>query len=183
MAGTVSGLRARIRGLLDGSAGVSSWVLTVGRFHASDVAGELEDHPVNSIERAFTVHIDSPVAMEPVNTLSGYALYQRRLRVKLGYAMTATGDEATYENTGEQSGASTREAIEDRADEDANAIRAVIGSLRNWAGITGVSIIDVAPSTTEPDALEFNGERAINTITFTIKSRDALPGSSYGPSL
>lgn len=180
MSGSTSPLRARIVGLLDGSAGVSPWVITAGMFHAVDV--ELEAAELPAVERAFSVHLTQRVPMEPVNTLTRYALYSRKLRVRVGYVLTEAGSEGVYEAAGEQSGASTREAVEDRADADAVLIGAVIGSLRNWAGLSGVSIIDVAPADPDGDSPEMLGDRAIATHVFTVKSRDALPGS-YGPTL
>lgn len=180
MAGSVSSLRDRVSGLMDGSAGVSPWTINAGLFHACP--RELEQYEASAVERSFTVHIDRATPMEPVNTLSGYALYERRLRVRVGYYLTEVGAEAEYEAAGEQSGGSTHESVEDRCDADGILIRSVIGSLRNWAGIAGVSIIDVEPVEPEGDLPDLLGDRAIAVHTFKIKSRDALPGS-YGPSL
>lgn len=182
MSGTTSSLRARLVGLLDGSAGVAPWTLASGRFHA--IVPELESVERTAVERGFTVHIDGRKPMQPVNTLSGYGLFERRVRVRVGYVLTETGDEGTYEASGEQSGASTRAAVEDRSDEDATEIAAVIGSLRNWMTLTpGVSVIDVMPDVGEADALDLLDDRAIRTLFFRLQSRDALPGTSLGPTL
>ena len=78
MSGSVSALRARVEALMLGSAGVSPWVVSASLFHAS--TRELELCERTSIERAFTMHIDNARPTEPVNTLSGYALYERRLQ-------------------------------------------------------------------------------------------------------
>ena len=164
-----------------GSAGASPWVVSAGLFHAS--TRELELCERTSIERAFTAHIDRAAPLEPVNTLSGFALYERRLRVRIGYVLTETGDESEYEAAGEQSGASVHEAVEDRADADGILVRAVIGSVRNWSGIAGVSIIDVIPQPPEGDVPELQDTgRAIAVHTFRVLTRDALPGS-YGPTI
>lgn len=181
MAGSVSSLRDRVAALLGGSAGVSPWTIATGLFHACP--RELEQCEASAIERAFTVHLDRARPMESVNTLSGYALYERRLRVRVGYYLTEVGAEAEYEAAGEQSGGSTHESVQNRADADGIRIRAVVGSLRNWAGLSGVSIIDVIPVEPDGDNPDLLGDRAICVHTFTVKSRDALPGTSYGPSL
>lgn len=181
MAGSTSPLRARIVGLLDGSAGVTPWLIAAGMFHAVEM--ELEAVELSAVERAFSVHITQRTALESTNTLSGYGLFTRKLRVRVGYVLTETGADATGEAAGEQSGASTREAVEDRADADAVLIGAVVGSLRNWAGLSGVEIIDVAPADPDGDSPEMLGDRAIATHVFTVKSRDALPGTSYAPTL
>lgn len=180
MAGSISSLRERVSGLMDGSAGVAPWTINAGMFHACP--RELEQFEASAIERAYTVHIDRATPMETINTLSGYALYSRRLRVRVGYYLTEVGADAEFEAAGEQSGGSTHEGVEDRADADGILIRAVVGSVRNWAGMSGVSIIDVEPMPPEGDCPDLLGDRAVAVHVFTIKSRDALPGS-YGPSL
>ncbi|MBL0219659.1 MAG: hypothetical protein IPQ07_38065 [Myxococcales bacterium] len=181
MGGSVAPLRDRVQALLEGRAGVDPWVIAAGMFHACP--RELEQHEKTAIERAYTLHIDRATPMEPVNTLSGFALYSRRLRVRVGYFLTEIGADADFEAAGEQSGGSTHESVEDRADADGILIRSVIGSMRNWSGLTGVAIIDVAPEPPEGDCPEIQGDRAVAVHTFTVKSRDALPGTSYGPSL
>lgn len=180
MAGSVSALRDRVSDLMLGSAGVAPWVIAAGMFHACP--REIEQYERSAVERAFTLHIDRATPMEPINTLSGFALYMRRLRVRVGYVLTETGADADYEAAGEQSGGSTHKSVEDRADADGILIRAVVGSVRNWAGLTGVSVIDVEPAPPEGDCPELLTDRAVAVHTFTIKSRDALPGT-YGPSL
>ena len=149
-------------------------------FRVSDVEPEQVEH--GRVERSFTVHIGNPKPMEPVNTTSGFALYERRLRVKIGYLLTERGDASEFEGIGEQSGPSAHDEVEDRADADGVRIRAVVGSFRNWSGLDGVSIIDVIPVESEGDNPALLGDRAVATHTFTVKSRDALPGA-YGPSL
>lgn len=180
MSGSVSALRARIVGLMEGSQGVSPWTINAGLFHTCP--SEIELQEASAVERSFTVHIDRRRAMEPINTLSGYGLFERRLRIRVGYYLTEVGADATFEAAGEQSGGSTPDAVEDRCDADGVLIQAVISSLRNWSGLSGVSVIDIEPLEPEGDLPDLLGDRAIAVHTFKIKSRDALPGS-YGPSL
>lgn len=180
MSGSTSSLRARVRELLEGASGVAPWLVPAGRFHAAHPGVSWAEQSEAAIERGFDVSIDSPTPTEPVNTLSGYALYSRRLRVRVGYLLRPAGDDADYEATGEQSGAADRESVEDRADADGVLIRGVIGSLRSWAGLSGVSVIDVRPDAQDPP--EFIETHAIYTHPFTVLSRDALPGA-YGPTL
>lgn len=178
MSGSTSSLRARVRALLDGSAGATPWLIPAGLLHAAPPSWD--DASEAASERAFDVSIDTAAPTEPVNTLSGYALYSRRLRVRVSYALQPQGDAGAYEAAGEQSGSADIEAIEDRADADGVLLRAVIGSLRNWAGLSGVAVIDVRPDA--QDAPEIDGARVVYTHVFTVLSRDALP-SSYGPTL
>lgn len=178
MSGSTSPLRARIDALMVGAYGVAQWVIPAAMFHA--IEGELEDVERTAVERAYTVHITQRVAIGPVNTLSGYGLFTRKLRVRVGYVLEESGDAAEYEVRGEQSGAATREVIEDRADADAVLITSVIGSLCNWAGLAGVEIIDIEPTDPEGDSPAMIGDRAIATHVFVVKSRDALPGA-YAP--
>ena len=178
MSGSTAPLRVRITAGVEGAYGVAQWVIPAGRFHV--VARNLEVVELTAIERAVNIHIDKPVPTEPVNTLSGYGLYMRRLRVRVGYVLTESGDAGTFEVSGDQSGSSSRPAVEDRADEDGVELRAVIGSLRNWAGLAGVAVIDIAPADPEGDGVEMLSDRAIATHVFNVRSRDALPGA-LGP--
>ena len=179
MAGSTSSLRARLRALLEGSAGVAQWVIPAERFHAAHPGLSPEDHEA-ALERAYTLEIDTPSPIEPVNTLSGYALYTRRLRITVYYLIREIGTGAEYEATGEQSGAADRDSVQDRGDADGVLIRAVIGSLRNWAGLAGIAVIDLRPEGGESP--EITETHARYTHTLTVISRDALP-STYGPTL
>lgn len=178
MSGSTAPLRVRVVGLVEGSAGATGWTIPAARFHV-DVRN-LEVLERTAIERAVNVHIDQPKPMEPINTLSGYGLYTRRLRVRVGYVLTESGDAGTFEVSGDQSGSSSQPAVEDRADEDGIELRAVIGSLRNWSGLAGVEIIDIAPGEPDGDGVEMLSDRAVATHVFVVKSRDALPGA-LGP--
>lgn len=163
---------------MDGSQGVTGWLIPPARFRQSPPSWE--DASAAAFERAFDLSIDTAAPTEPVNTLSGYALYSRRLRVRVSYGLQPQGDDGTYEATGDQSGGADIEAIEDRADADGVLIRAVIGSLRNWASLVGIAVIDVRPEAQDPP--EADSGRVVYTHVFTVLSRDALP-SSYGPTL
>lgn len=176
-----SAIRSRARALLFEGAGASSWTVAAGHFHSvSPDAKSLERQPEDSLERAVELRFDTRTPLGRVNPINGYALYQQRLRVRVGYFVASAGGDDP-ERAGEQSGASTVDATEDRAATDRHILEAVLGWQPNWAAVSDPTIIDCNPDG-EASEDTSDGPRRIVTTGFLLTYRASLPGA-YGPSL
>lgn len=179
MSGTQTDHRERAYRLLEGLEGVEGWAIPPGQYHRADPRTTLEHHDLGSLERAVEVRLRGakPMGGVPHNPLCGRALVETRLLVRVGYVLTGAGDDS--DTQGEQSGAATLDAIEDRAAQDAHEISARVGYKPNWTGLTP-SVIDCAPAIEGlPDPIVL-ADRVIQEVWFVLKTRAALPGD-YGP--
>lgn len=174
-------LQTRMEGLLLGTEGVSPWTIPAGHFRLRGGPDPLELVSVASAERLVDVDVGMPSPLKPVNHLDGYGLFQHPLTVRVSYTLTGAGD--VFDAPGAQSGTATDTAVRNRAVADAHAIHGVLGSLRNWAGLTDPQVIDVFARPDNPlGDLALAPERAILTITMQVWVRAALPGVTLRPS-
>ena len=179
MSGTQTDHRERAYRLLEGLEGVEGWAIPPGQYHRADPRTTLEHHDLGSLERAVEVRLRGakPMGGVPHNPLCGRALVETRLLVRVGYVLTGAGDDSDMQ--GEQSGAATLEAIEDRAAQDADQIEARVGYQPNWTGLDP-HVIDCAPLPAGRPELIVLPDRCIQEIPFVLTTRTVLPGS-YGP--
>jgi hypothetical protein len=176
-----SALRTRARALLFDGAGTSPWTLAATHLHsASPDARRVEDHPEDSFERAVELRFLPRAPLGRVNPITGYAIYRQRILVRVGYLISGAGGDDP-ERAGEQSGAGTDDAVEDRAATDRHLIENVLGWQANWSSVTDPTVIDCDP---DGDGAEdtTEGARRVVVTPFLLTYRAQLPGS-YGPSL
>lgn len=173
--------RTRAIAILTEAYGQSGWTITAGRFHAAHPAARLEDHDLGSLERAVEVVQRGRDPVGYNNPLDGRGLYYAPLVVRVGYVLTGAGD--AYDATGEQSGAATLAAVEDRAASDAHDVETCLGYQPNWPGLDP-SVIDCEPDPAgrPPGWLTVLTDRVIAEIPLRMTLKATLPGS-YGPAL
>lgn len=162
-----SAIRARIQDIILGDY-VGDFPITPGQFHmaAPDVA-TLGDHDLGTLERAVQVDIPNErVPIVPVDRVAGFGLYQYTLTVRVGYVLTGAGDAA--EGLGEQSGAGTLAAVQDRANEDRQDLESALGAWRNLGGLTP-HVIDLEPI--GGGGIEVAADRCILSVPFVLKVR------------
>lgn len=178
MSGTQTDHRERAYRLLEGLEGVEGWAIPPGQYHRADPRTTLEHHDLGSLERAVRIVLRQ---REPIggfnNPYDGRGLFTQPLIVRVGYVLTGAGDDSDMQ--GEQSGAATLEAIEDRAAQDADQIEARVGYQPNWTGLDP-HVIDCAPLPAGRPELIVLPDRCIQEIPFVLTTRTVLPGS-YGP--
>jgi hypothetical protein len=151
-------IRARAEALLTGETGTTR-TLASGRFtrHA-DAFRDGADAGTNAAERRFKVRVGQPRDHIEVNTADGIRFEELTLTVQITYALTDAGDDIA-EGTGEQDGAGTMEAIEDRATVDANDVFYVLDWHVNWTSLSdsvtviwckrdGAAVLDVPDGAT-----------------------------------
>lgn len=161
--------------------GQVGWTVTSGHFHRCPSDRTLETLEVDAIERAVEVRKVGRKGVGHNNPNDGRGLYYEPMVVRVGYALTAAGD--SYDAAGEQSGAGTLAAVEDRAAMDADTLEARVGYQPNWSGLDP-HVIDCEP---DPEGrgdgwLTVLPDRVIAEILFRLTTKATLPGSR-GPSL
>lgn len=182
MASVQREIRARAEALLFEGAGATGYTIAPGRFRRAIPGQELEAHEAATLERAAEIELGPRLPLAGRNSyLCGQGLYAQTLTVRVGYVVGV--GEAEYEATGAQSGASTWEAVQDRAADDAQVIAAALGYQPSWASVTPVVIDPAAtdPAPADPTVTR-EGDRAILTISQTILTR-ADQYTAYGPTV
>jgi hypothetical protein len=165
-----SDIRARIQDIILGEY-IGDYPIAQGRFHlAATSEATLATHDLGTLERAVSVDIpNARTPLVPVDRGAGFGLYQHTLTVRVGYVLTGAGDAA--EGTGEQSGAGTLVAIQDRANEDRQALESALGSWRNLGGLSP-HVIDLEP--VGGGGVEVGTDRCILAVPFVLKVRVPL---------
>lgn len=162
--------RARIEAILLGEYGVQ-YPIASGRFHMMPPdQRSLDQMDLGTLERA--VLVDMPNARTPViptDRAAGYGVFSYPVNVQVGYVVTGAGE--AWEALGEQSGAATWTAVQDRANEDRQAIESALGSWLNTGGLTP-HVIDLNP--TGGGGIEQRADRAILTVPFSMMVRVPL---------
>jgi hypothetical protein len=164
-------LRQWAENLLLGTTG-SDRTIAAGRFALESPDGQV---PHNTAERRVRVTVTPGAAHVPVNTLDGQVLRDHRLTVRITYAVTHAGGDLA-ELVGEQSGAGTLEAIEDRMATDQHDVEQCLLWGPNAGGVDP-AIVNVVPG--EP-ASDVDEDRAVLTLPYTLTVLATVPGS-YAP--
>ncbi len=169
-------VRTALEALLAGESG-STRTLAAGRFHRCDAAGTLDQHPVDSIERAFEVVISAGLPHDGVNAFDPFQIRDHKVTIRVGYAVTNAGGDAV-EAVSEQDGAGTLRAIQDRAQTDALDITTVLSWPDNRAG-GDPKIVLLYPDGAPADPV-IKGQIAIMELSFAMTTETTIPGS-YAP--
>lgn len=165
-----SDIRARVQAIILGDY-LGDYPIAPGRFHlASTAVANLNAHDLGTLERAVRVDIPNErTPLVPVDRTAGFGLYQYTLTIQVGYVLTGAGDGA--EALGEQSGPGTLDAIQDRANEDRQALESALGSWRNLGGLSP-HVIDLEPI--GGPGIEVGPDRCILSVPFALKVRVPL---------
>jgi hypothetical protein len=164
-------LRQWAENLLLGTAGTDR-TIAAGRFALESPDGQVPHH---SAERRVRVTVSPGTPDGPVNNQDGQILRNHTLTVRVTYAVTHAGGDLA-ELVGEQDGAGTVEAIEDRMATDAHDVEAALMWGPNAAGLDP-QIVNVTPAAPGFDVGE---DRAVLSLPFTLLVLATVPGS-YAP--
>jgi hypothetical protein len=171
VAGTILGAhRAVIEGLLAGLG-----------FTPCPEDSSLEKLDSGALERRFEVHFlpQETLDGQRPNTSNASGLYKFPFRVRIAYVVTGAGA-SEAERGGEQSGAATPAAVEDRFATDLNRLAYTVGRQAPFAGLDP-AVIDCRPMPGATADMP-SSDRVIVSIPFEIWARVTVPGS-YHPTV
>lgn len=175
MASAGNALRAHIEGLLTGSIG-TGYTLDAGRFHLVSPDETAETHPLNSVERAVEVVFANGEPIIERNPFDGFDYVRFVCNVLVVYPLTKAGGDLV-EGLTEQNGASTLQAIRDRALTDYLDVVRVMTWPDN-RGSTSPSIMAIIAE--DQYAIERGDDRVIATFPFRIDTV-ASTTSAFAP--
>jgi hypothetical protein len=104
-------------------------------------------------------------------------VFEQTLDVRIAYLRGESGDGMgpdPAEAEGEASGGAVLDAVEDRAETDADVVRSTLGWQPNWSGLTP-TVIDCAP--VDEDDVQVLPDRVIRTVRFRLLTWGAIPAA------
>jgi hypothetical protein len=159
-------IRARAEAILSGEYGDTRTLATRRFTRHADAHREGSDAEAGAAERRFKVRVREPRDHLEVNTSDGIRFEELTLTVEITYALTNAGDDLT-EGTGEQDGAGTLEAIEDRSTVDANDVFYTLDWASNWTGL-GDDVTVIWCKRDGVATLEAAGQLATLSVPFNV---------------
>lgn len=176
--------RTRAYAMLCEAYGATGWTITAGRFHRG-TGQTLEAAARDACERMVEVRfgVRRPVTgsggsgSARHNPIDARGVFEQTLDVRIAYLRGESGDGMgpdPAEAEGEASGGAVLDAVEDRAETDADVVRSTLGWQPNWSGLTP-TVIDCAP--VDEDEMERLPDRVIRTVRFRLLTWGAIPAA------
>ena len=170
---TIAEIQTRLEAVILGTYSAAYPILE-GRFRLCSDDRTPENTEASVCERTVQVVISPDrVPSLPVDRISGSALMQYPVAVKVSYVLTRAGD--AFDVLSTETGSATRESVAVRAFADRACIESALGDFHNTGGLTAPSIVDLIPL--GGSGLDYLADRAILSIPFNLLTRETLSGT------